>query len=62
MSTQTSDNNKTNSEKYFAALLPNAILDGRIVVYESGDIACGESIDNKLIRKQIIKYSKDERF
>lgn len=40
MSNQATDNDKTNSEEYVAALLPNAVLDGRIVVYESSYIEC----------------------
>lgn len=31
---------KTNSEEYFAFLLPNVLYDGGVVVYEPYDIEC----------------------
>ena len=31
---------QANSEEYFASLLPNALYDGGVVVYEPCDIEC----------------------
>lgn len=38
MSTQTSNNNKRNSEEYVAPLLPNVLYDGGVVIYKPSRI------------------------
>ena len=38
MSNQTSDNNKTNSEEYASSLLPYALYDGGVSVYEQSSL------------------------